>query len=289
MQTQRVAAGATIFKTGDPSLAVYVIADGEVAITVDDATGGERVARLCAGELFGESGVLEGRCRSATVTAVTATTLLVTEAETFFHAFGMTDERALALVKLLCRRLRETSRRTVRGPSRSLPAGPARPPTGSPPRSPAAGSPRPSPASRSRRCKVEEPDALLAGDADIRLLPDRGRLVSQFHMSPIDVRHLPFQVGNCAGVEKPAVPSDRCCRIIARGEIDLSAPHFEIVRHDGVLGIRDLRSRFGTTVNGTTLTAESGDWFAMLHQGANDVVAGRKNSPFRFRIQVRET
>jgi CRP/FNR family transcriptional regulator, cyclic AMP receptor protein len=287
MQTKRVEAGATIFKTGDPSLAVYVIADGEVAITVDEASGDERVAHLCAGELFGESGVLEGRCRSATATAVTATTLLVTEAETFFHAFGMTDERALALVKLLCRRLRETSRRAARGPSRSPPAAPPRSPIGEPSRSPAISSLRVS-QSRSRRVEIEEPDAGVAGDAAIRLLPDRGRLVSQFHMSPIDVRHLPFQVGNCVGVEKPAPPSDRCCRIGARGEIDLSAPHFEIVRHEGALGIRDLRSRFGTIVNGTTIAAGSDDPFAMLHPGANDVVAGRKNSPFRFRIQVRE-
>src|ERR1700722_4577896 len=127
MQTIQVQAGATIFSSGDPSLAVYVIADGEVAITVDDAAGGERVARLGAGELFGESGVLEGRRRAATATAVTATTLLVTEAEAFFHAFGMTDERALALVKLLCRRLRETSRRAVRSnPSRAPRAIPLR-------------------------------------------------------------------------------------------------------------------------------------------------------------------
>jgi len=289
MQTKRVEAGATIFRTGDPSLAVYVIADGEVAITVDEANGGERVARLCAGELFGESGVLEGRCRAATATAVIATTLLVTEAETFFHAFGMTDERALALVKLLCRRLRETSRRAARGTSRSLQAAPPRPPVGDTPRSPAACSLRASQSGKSQRFKAEEPDAGVAGETDIHLLPDRGRLVSQFHMSPIDVRHLPFQVGNCAGAEKSTVLSDRCCRIVARGEIDLSAPHFEIVRHDGSLGIRDLRSRFGTTVNGTTISAASGDRFAMLHQGANDVVAGRKNSPFRFRIQVRES
>ena len=54
------------------------------------------------------------------------------------------------------------------------------------------------------------------------------------------------------------------------------------------LGVRDLGSRFGTIVNGTTITGASCKPFAMLHPGANDVVAGRPNSPFRFRIQVRE-
>ena len=104
MQPMHLPAGATIFRSGDPSTAVYVIEDGEVAITVN---GGIEVARLHAGDLFGESGVLEARPRTATATATTATTVLVTGAETFFHAFGMDNDRALSLVKLLCARLRD--------------------------------------------------------------------------------------------------------------------------------------------------------------------------------------
>lgn len=279
MQTIHIEAGATIFRTGDPSLAVYVIADGEVAITVDNnAAGDERVARLGAGELFGESGVLEGRTRAATARAVTATTLLVTEAETFFHAFGMTNDRALALVKLLCRRLRETSLRAAR----SNPARELRPVLQDAPR---ADQPRATKSNKAPHGSTLTP----VGEADIRLLPDRGRLVTQFHMSPVEVRRLPFQVGNCSAAEgTPVAPSDRGYRIAARGEIDLSMPHFEILRRDGALGVRDLRSRFGTIVNGTAITAESREPFAMLHPGANDVIAGRQNSPFRFRIQVRE-
>ncbi|MGD0109493.1 MAG: cyclic nucleotide-binding domain-containing protein, partial [Rhodopila sp.] len=101
MPSLQVPAGATIFRTGDPSQAVFIIEDGEVAITVN---GGIEVARLYPGDLFGESGVLEARPRAATATAMTATTLLVTEADTFVRAFSMDNDRALALVKLLCRR-----------------------------------------------------------------------------------------------------------------------------------------------------------------------------------------
>jgi CRP-like cAMP-binding protein len=260
MQTMQVHAGATIFRTGDPSLAVYVIADGEIAITVGDGAACKEVVRLRAGDLFGESGVLEARCRAATATATIATTLLVTEAETFFHAFGMTNDRALALVKLLCRRLRDTSLRAAQT---------------DPPHTPQLSQP-PVPAS----IDIEE--------AIIRLMPDRGRLVTEFHMVPIEVRHLPFVVGNSFGAEISPVASNQSCCIAARGEIDLSAPHFEILRRDGELGVRDLRSRFGTIVNGTVLTRASLDTFALLYTGANDVIAGRPNSPFRFRIQVQE-
>src|ERR1700733_4220477 len=184
MQQLHVPAGATIFRVGDPSSAVYVIEDGEVAITVN---GGIEVARLHAGALFGESGVLEARIRAATATAILATTLLVTDAETFFHAFGMDNDQALTLVKLLCARLRSTTARAA------LPLGGG----------------------------GHDSDASAAGRAAIRLLPDSERLTGEFGMVPIDVRHLPFQVGNRFGGETLPIASNHCCCIPARGIGDL--------------------------------------------------------------------
>jgi CRP/FNR family cyclic AMP-dependent transcriptional regulator len=252
MQHLHVPAGATIFRAGDPSSAVYVIEDGEVAITVNDGTanGGTEVARLHPGELFGESGVLEARARAATATATVATTLLVTEAETFFRAFGMDNDRALALVKLLCARLRSTSLRTAHPSSPSLDA-----------------------------------DAPAGGPATIRLLPDNERLVGEYGMRPVDVRHLPFQVGNRFGGETLPIASNHTCCIAARGSTDLAAPHFEIVRRDGRVGVRDLGTINGTTVNGTAITRASLNAFVPLRRGDNEVIAGGPASPFRFRVQ----
>jgi CRP/FNR family cyclic AMP-dependent transcriptional regulator len=247
MQPMHVPAGATIFRAGDPSSAVYVIEDGEVAITVNGIT---EVARLHPGELFGESGVLEARARAATATAITATTLLVTEAETFFRAFGMNNDRALALVKLLCARLRST---TLRSAS-TFPGG-------------------------------IEPDAPTLGHASIRILPDSERLVSEYIMTPVDVRQLPFQVGNRYGGEILPITSNHTCCIPARGTTDLAAPHFEILRRDGHLGVRDLGTINGTVVNGTLISRMSMNAFVPLRPGDNEVIAGRPDSPFRFRIQ----
>jgi CRP-like cAMP-binding protein len=256
MQQLHVAAGATIFRTGDPSSAVYVIEDGEVVITVnggsvDNGTvnGGTEVARLGAGELFGESGVLEARVRAATATAITATTLLVTEAETFFHAFGMENQRALALVKLLCARLRSTSLRTAQPWSAGI------------------------------------EDGAAPGPAAIRLLPDSERLVGEYGMRPVDVRHLPFQVGNRYGGETLPIASNHTCSIPARGNTSLGAPHFEIVRRDGRVGVRDMGTLNGTMVNGTAITRASLNAFVPLRRGDNEVIAGAPGSPFRFRAQ----
>jgi Cyclic nucleotide-binding domain/FHA domain len=243
MQPIQIKAGATIFGIGDPSHAVYVIEDGEVSITVN---GGIEVARLHAGELFGESGVLEARTRAATATAVTATRLLATSADTFLHAFGMDNDRALALVKMLCRRLRST---TLRG------------------------------------AHPIEPTALDARHAVIRLLPDHPRLVSDCNVAPVDVMHLPFQVGNRYGGEILPITSNHTCCIPARGDMNLAAPHFEILRRDGRLGVRDLGTLNGTIVNGTAITRASVNAFVPLRAGDNEVIAGRPDSPFRFRIQ----
>jgi CRP/FNR family cyclic AMP-dependent transcriptional regulator len=243
MKPLQVPAGATIFRTGDPSQAVYVIEDGEVAITVN---AGIEVARLHPGDLFGESGVLEARTRSATATAITATTLLVTDADAFVHAFGMDNDRALSLVKLLCRRLRSTTLRTIH---------------------PASAAPE-------------------TAHTILRLLPNTERLSGEYGMTPVEVRYLPFQVGNRYGGETLPITSNHTCCIAARDAKDLAAPHFEILRRDGRIGVRDLGTSNGTIVNGTGSLRASMSAFVPLHAGDNEVIAGRPAAPFHFRIQV---
>ena len=252
MQPIAFTPGATVFRSGDPSLAVYVIEDGEVAITVGDGPDAIQVARLSAGALFGESGVLEGRPRAATATAIVHTTLLVTEAETFIHAFGMDNDRALALVRLLCSRLRSTNLRAAH----PHPPAPAREP-------------------------------LLAPlESAIRLLPAHERLIGEFAMKPVDVRHLPFQVGNRFGIDTIPLAAHRGLCIPAGGEVQLAAPHFKLLCRGGVLGIRDLGSRDGTIVNGVLLNRASAEPVVALHTGDNEVIAGRPKSPFRFCVRV---
>jgi CRP-like cAMP-binding protein len=249
MQPLHVPAGTTIFSAGDPSHAVYLIEEGEVSITV---TTGIEVARLHPGDLFGESGVLEARVRSATATALTATTLLVTEAETFVHAFGMDNDRALSLVKLLCRRLRSTNLRSVT------------------PVSAGAGD--------------HDPHAL--GHTTIRLLPASRCLSVEYGMKAVDILQLPFQVGNRFGGETLPISSSHAYAVPARGAMDLAAPHFEILRRSGRIGVHDLGTSQGTIVNGTTSIHSSTNSFVPLHPGDNEVIAGRATSGFRFRIQL---
>ena len=65
----------------------------------------------------------------------------------------------------------------------------------------------------------------------------------------------------------------------------MAAPHFEILRRDGLVGVRDLGTATGTCVNGTMISRASLNAFVALRQGDNEVIAGRPGSPFRFCVR----
>jgi cAMP-dependent protein kinase regulator len=65
--------GETIFKEGDPGDFVYKIDDGEVEVVRKDETGQEKeLARLGAGDFFGEAALLSDAPRNATVRTLSA-------------------------------------------------------------------------------------------------------------------------------------------------------------------------------------------------------------------------
>jgi len=68
-----VEAGEVLVLEGRPGRQTFIIVSGEAAVTV----GGREIARLGAGDFFGEMAVLTHRPRSATVRATTAMRVLV--------------------------------------------------------------------------------------------------------------------------------------------------------------------------------------------------------------------
>ena len=74
-----VPAGKVLTQEGGPSHEFFVITSGSATVT---RNGGE-VARLEAGDFFGEVGVLRSEPRNATVTADTPMSLLVLFAQNF--------------------------------------------------------------------------------------------------------------------------------------------------------------------------------------------------------------
>ncbi len=71
-QLDQVPAGSVLVEEGDFSRELVVIEAGEASVT----RGGEDVAKLGAGDFFGEIGVLSKALRNATVTAVSELTII---------------------------------------------------------------------------------------------------------------------------------------------------------------------------------------------------------------------
>ena len=74
VREQTFAPGTTVVREGKMSgVGFYIITEGEAAVSI----GGKEVARLHAGDHFGELGLIGRRERAATVTAVTPLTCQV--------------------------------------------------------------------------------------------------------------------------------------------------------------------------------------------------------------------
>ena len=100
---QSAAAGDVLCREGEPGHDFFVIVEGQA--TVD--RGGHVVARLGAGDSFGELALLDRGPRSATVTAASAMRLLVLAELDFSAVLDEVPALAHKLLAALARRLRE--------------------------------------------------------------------------------------------------------------------------------------------------------------------------------------
>jgi voltage-gated potassium channel len=93
LRAQVAEAGQVIVRAGEPAHSMYFIASGEVEIAVRH----ERL-QLGVGQFFGEVAVLRRARRSATVTALSRTSLLVLDAQDL-HALMQRDPRVAERIK----------------------------------------------------------------------------------------------------------------------------------------------------------------------------------------------
>jgi uncharacterized membrane protein len=102
------AAGASIFRRGDPGDALFIVAAGEVEIFVEDTTGQRIVFETAkTGDFFGELSLLDGDPRSASSIAIQATKVLRVDRGDLALLFGKHPDAALDVLAVIGRRLRE--------------------------------------------------------------------------------------------------------------------------------------------------------------------------------------
>ena len=96
--------GGVIFIKGDRGHCAYMVRSGKVEIR----EGGRVVEAMARGEVFGEMALIDSEPRSASAVAVGATELAVIDKVAFHKLVRDDPDFALAVMRLMSRRLRAT-------------------------------------------------------------------------------------------------------------------------------------------------------------------------------------
>jgi len=109
-RVERYPAGREIFAKGSPGQCLMAVLRGSVKISSLSVGGKEFVfAIFNAGDIFGEIAVLDGEERSADATAMTECELLVLNRRDFLPVLEDHADLCMILLRILCRRLRQTT------------------------------------------------------------------------------------------------------------------------------------------------------------------------------------
>jgi CRP/FNR family cyclic AMP-dependent transcriptional regulator len=107
LQHKKVAEGSLILDFHDESSSVFFILSGAVRILVRTPAGKEMILGDCsAGDFFGELAAIDGALRSANVTALNNTELLIVPAPVFREILAASPDIALRLMGRLADRIR---------------------------------------------------------------------------------------------------------------------------------------------------------------------------------------
>lgn len=102
MQRSAAQPGEELVRQGEPGNELLIIAEGTARVETD----GRTVARLGAGEYFGEIALLDGEPRTASVIADSPMSLLVIQKPAFDHLVQSVPGLSQRLIVVLCARLR---------------------------------------------------------------------------------------------------------------------------------------------------------------------------------------
>lgn len=108
--TVRFGARETIFQKGDPGSSMMVVLTGRVKISNYSADGKEAVLNFFEpDQVFGEIALLDGKPRTADATAIEPTEVFMLRREELLRFLEAYPRVAIALIEVLCAKLRHTT------------------------------------------------------------------------------------------------------------------------------------------------------------------------------------
>jgi CRP/FNR family cyclic AMP-dependent transcriptional regulator len=104
--------GSAIMRAGDPVDSLYIVISGRLKVMMGEADGKEVILSILGpGEFFGEMGLIDDNPRSATVVAIEPCELLSVSKPAFKKCLVENVALAMAVMRVLVRRLREADRK----------------------------------------------------------------------------------------------------------------------------------------------------------------------------------
>ncbi len=112
LRRRKMPAGTPIVYKGDPSGALYLIAQGRVKVHQATASGDEVILEILGpGDFFGEMSLLDGQPRSADVSTLDRAELLLLEGDALRETISEQPAVAWTLLRILSSRLRDQNER----------------------------------------------------------------------------------------------------------------------------------------------------------------------------------
>ena len=108
--------GDTIVRQGEPGDEMYIIVSGDVSVRVaaDEHTSPREIARRTVGDYIGEMAVISREPRIATLIAIDSVRVLCLNRKQFEGILRERPEIGMALMRILCQRLKESSSKEVK-------------------------------------------------------------------------------------------------------------------------------------------------------------------------------
>ncbi len=255
MPTEHFQRGQVIFREGDKSKEAYFIVSGQVEISINTAHGVQSLAKIEAGEIFGEMGMIMDRPRSATATAVENTTVETVVEADFEQQIIQRPDRLQVYLATLFERIRKTDLLLSTTTNATVPL-------------------------------IMKPKQAKEPVYRVKLISHYDETGLEHEAVNKTIIKLPFRIGRSY--------FDTAVSSLARNDLSIEEPnpyqlsrnHCEIDFEHGSFILRDRGSKLGSWVNGEHISVDAGCISCPLKVGENKVIFGNGDSPHRYTLKI---
>lgn len=244
-ETKTFDAGSIMYRQNAESEGVYLLLEGCVEIWHEHEGEVTLIATIGEGELLGEVSAIENVVHSVTAKTLRDTKCIYIPSPAFRKSFS--NPLVRQVVRTMAARLKSSyeAKNSTNDPEGISPA--------------------------ARKVKVP-------------IIEAGSRMVASCLTTQVQLKEFPFTVGAIATAAHQCTINSKTLMVPLGHVAEIANRHFEIIRRDGTLWVRDMGSPQGTVVNGEALSRYGLSATTKLRYGENLIAAGGPESPIRFKV-----